>query len=357
MSTKMTRRRPRESSEEPILPTPTTLPMHESDNYDNDDDAWQSRIIPKHGSFLRGPQRRHTQNQNHTHNTLFISISAPQQPPSTDNNIFLAHGCLLVPVAVAVWWYWTKRAAKRVYRRLTTSIDFDSSMNQCAPSMNVNRNMRPFCVPSVLSNEEAINNNENSNNENSNNENNNNENNNNNNENNNNIGNINDDTETTNFDEGSDKFNTWEDVLENETQDPSLRFVRWIKGKNYKAKRRMEAVSRYSLRRRNGSNASNFGDGDGLEDYNSNSCKTTPMLPVSSSDENASSDAASASIPTTSPRSTWQCIQDTGVEICSVPTNDSSDGISIVLSTMEILEHSESSPSRSVRSKGGGAFS
>ena len=42
----------------------------------------------------------------------------PQSPQSRerhvpDNHVMLTHGCLLIPVFVVAWWYWTKRKARR----------------------------------------------------------------------------------------------------------------------------------------------------------------------------------------------------------------------------------------------------
>jgi hypothetical protein len=177
-------------------------------------------------------------------------------------------------------------------------------------------------------------------------------------------------TAANSFEENNDndKFNTWEDVLENETSDPSVRFVRWIKGKNHKAKRRMEAVSRFSLRRRNHTHPHNnasagsglglgVGVGGGGEPVGDGLEKTTPILQGASSlcDTTSVSTADSVSVTTTpataKQRSAWQCIQDTSVEICSIETKDSNCN-SVVLSTNGILEHA--SPTRS-RGEGGGA--
>jgi hypothetical protein len=37
-----------------------------------------------------------------------------KQPP----RMIISHNCLLIPVVVAFWWYWTKRKASNVVSRL-----------------------------------------------------------------------------------------------------------------------------------------------------------------------------------------------------------------------------------------------
>jgi hypothetical protein len=393
------RRRPRESSkkQEPLPRTASSRPgiMHERDNdvlripnlRGSTSSAQTNNIhdrlpVSNDEWRIQTPLPRHAQTrQQHSRNayTSSATTTATRTNHSTHSNgggdIYVAHSCLLIPVVVAVWWYWTKRAAKRVLRKLTMLPETEA----CGPSMNDdtsehdNHYSNYGCTDqydTFDSDYHATN------------------------------------TSTTatssaathanrngqeyqeqqhqqqqrqqqharpSFEEdnNNDKFNTWEDVLENETSDPSVRFVRWIKGKNHKAKRRMAAVSRFSLRRRshphlnNNSNNASAGsglglgggggepEGDGLE-------KTTPILQGASSicdTTSLSSVESGVSVVTTTPatakeRSTWQCIQDTGVEICAIETKDSNCN-SVVLSTNEILERA--SPTRSGGGEGGGA--
>jgi hypothetical protein len=409
--TKPTKRRPRETSEkqESLLRTARSTPriMHERDNVVR---------IPNQSSvhFLRGStataastatstSATHTNNRNTRilvsdgdwriqtplplqHIPQHTTASTNSNPTNSDG-IYVAHSCLLIPVVVAVWWFWTKRAAKRVLRKLTMlpeepcgpssySMNMSASGVSCSPAMHndhaeQDNNMHHHYNYSNYGCADTF---------------------------------VSDHADTTTpatssaaahahmngqhqqqqqqhqqqyFEKDTtddDKFNTWEDVLENETSDPSVRFVRWIKGKNYKAKRRMEAVSRFSLRRRNhqhqhhnGSAPASAGsglgpEGDGLD-------KTTPILQgnsnsilqvASSSGDDATislSTAESVSIKPAKQRSAWQCIQDTGVEICAIQTKDSKCDSVVLLSTNEILENaSPTSAGTTRRGEGMGAF-
>jgi hypothetical protein len=415
VATTPTRRPPRESSEkqEPLPKNASSRPttMHERDNVVR---------IPNHSSLqlLRGstststahthnrhaqmpvsdgdwriqtPLPLHTQTQDsrhaythanaHTAGTTPLSGAAIHSNSPKSEGIYVAHSCLLIPVVVAAWWYWTKRTAKRVLRKLTML-----PAEPCGPS-SYSMNMGASCndVPGVSPaahdhlnhSEEGNQNHFNYSNYSSTNHHDNFD------------SNIADTTatatssaaaqhqhqqrvhHTASFENGTDDdtFNTWEDVLENETSDPSVRFVRWIKGKNYKAKRRMEAVSRFSLRRRSqqhqfhgsasapGSSASGFGDG-GLGPEGDGLDKTTPMLQEASNslltEASSGSTIESISIKPAKQRSAWQCIQDTGVEICSIQTKDSNCN-SVVLSTNEILEHASPGSTRN-RGEGVEAF-
>lgn len=182
-----------------------------------------------------------------------------QSPPAHSNDeIHIAHGCLLIPVAVAFWWYWTKKQARRVMRRITRHSD------PCGPSVDLPQ------VHSVSSQDET--------------------------------------TDRTAEEvppyaaSANDKFTSWEDVRDHETEDHSVRFVRWIKGKNSKARRRMEAVSRFTLRRQ-----------QQQQGNKSTSAAATPILSMCSSGDDTTS---LSTIDTVPHRAAWQCIHDTGVEIC-----------------------------------------
>lgn len=49
-----------------------------------------------------------------------VSSSSDTQQPPVVGGVSIAHGCLLIPVAVLLWWYWTKRTVQRAVRRLIT---------------------------------------------------------------------------------------------------------------------------------------------------------------------------------------------------------------------------------------------
>jgi hypothetical protein len=423
---KSTRRRPRENSEkqEPLPKTASSRPIlfQGRDNIQNpssvhflrgsssiyststaptnnrhapipvSDDEWRIQTpLPLHA------QPRDSQNAYNTHAQIYTTpprLSTTGTPKTITNStatnsedIYVAHSCLLIPVVVAVWWFWTKRAAKRVLRKLTML-----PQEPCGPmgagmaaAANCNGGV-PGVSPAVHNHNEQDNSNNHFNYRN--------------------YGSPNHETfdgniadtatssaaahahmnrqqqqhqhqqvhQTASFERDAnddDKFNTWEDVLENETSDPSVRFVRWIKGKNHKAKRRMEAVSRFSLRRRNhqkqqsntsGSGSAGGGPASGLGPEGDGLDKTTTILQGASNSllagASSGSTAESVRIEPAKQRSAWQCIQDTGVEICAIQTKDSNCN-SVVLSTNEILEHASLTTARNNRGGEGvgvGAF-
>jgi hypothetical protein len=414
---KIARSRPIILHERDDIPTPSSghflrgsTSIHTSTAHTNNrhtpipvsDGDWRMQTpLPLHAQ-TRGsaPYDYNTHAHAHAHTTTLPRLSTASNPTSTITNsnatnsdgIYVAHSCLLIPVVVAAWWFWTKRAAKRVLRKLTML-----PQEPCGPSsysMNMGAGMAaancnggvPGVSPTVHNHSEEGNQNHfNYSNYSSTNQHDSFD------------SNIADTTATAtssaaaqyqqshqqhqvhqmaSFERDAnddDQFYTWEDVLENETSDPSVRFVRWIKGKNYKAKRRMEAVSRFSLRRRNqqyqhslnnaspsaagsgvGSGLGRDGgpEGDGLD-------KKTPILQGASNGllqgASSGSTAESVSIKPAKQRSAWQCIQDTGAEICAIETKDSNCN-SVVLSTNDILELASPTSTRNNRGEGIGAF-
>jgi len=260
MASATSRRRPRESSivaSAPLLDnaTFTRLPVFES-----------------RSSFLRGSSRSFVST---THRTTTSSTTVDASSILVEHHtIHVAHSCLLVPVAVAFWWYWTKRAARRVLRRIrrripdhacdggpTTTVDHGddfANIGHCGSddatfqSEYTARGMPFGTTP-------------------------------------------------------TDLFTTWEDVMKHETQDHSVRFVRWIKGKNSKRKRRMQAASLQSLRRQQQTP---------LEQSNSEqtlAAAATPILSFGSGDDNESLSTMGSSPHTTT---AWQCIHNSSVESC-----------------------------------------
>jgi hypothetical protein len=52
------------------------------------------------------------------HDELFPSQSNEQQKPHTP--LMIGYGCLLIPAVFLIWWYWTKRTARRVVSKVIT---------------------------------------------------------------------------------------------------------------------------------------------------------------------------------------------------------------------------------------------
>lgn len=146
-----------------------------------------------------------------------------------------------------------------------------------------------------------------------------------------------------------DQFHSWEDVVEQDRtrlndlysrppqrtqphhehhQPPSLRFVRWIKGKNYARKQGVEVVSRRTLF---APADPGVGGGGGIARSTTHGVvdhlRDTPILTVDDEilDEDStaavshSRSVSSLSVANHDNCSRWECIEDvTGVELCDV---------------------------------------
>ena len=237
-----------------------------------------------------------------------------QTPPSTfrgsSSTPQIAQGCLLLPVGLAFWWYWTKRMARRVVRHLLPSSSSTNTANTttrkdgCSATISCSDGGQHFA---------------------------------------------NDDSDSIyvsasdsrdrhhqhqhqhyhhheeekgcsgSFSSQSfDHFESWEDVvIEQDGHSNHLRLVQWIKGRNhFGTTRRMRAISKQTLHRRekrNRTNAppSNVGDVDNFLRQ-----RSMPMLSTSdsSSEDNRRINCEGSG---TTPQHDWQCIEDvTGFELC-----------------------------------------
>lgn len=161
----------------------------------------------------------------------------------------VAYGCVFIPVILVVWWMWTKRAAKRVVRTLLT--------------------YREGCGDTGSESEGG-----------------------------------------TEVDE-AEYFQSWDDVMEQQQNsgDHSLRFVRWIKGKNHRKRTRMNAITRQIL----GSKRP--------PKLRSQQRRFRPDLgsPILDTSQNAATNIHESGFPESV--MSWQCIDDfSGVELC--PADD-----------------------------------
>ena len=119
----------------------------------------------------------------------------PVTPPyeTVPNSPQIAYNCLLIPVGLAFWWYWTKKAARNALREVLPPSETASNPAQedyqCyQPEMGYD-------------------------------------------------GEGNFVTSTPQI----DQFHSWEDVVQQKSKDQSIRFVRWIKGKRAKRRQRLSS--------------------------------------------------------------------------------------------------------------------
>lgn len=139
----------------------------------------------------------------------FDADTVPYFDFSQSEEIQVRHGCVLIPIFVAVWWYYTRRAARRAFR-LITSGDGCFSRPEATEGVSVSSS-RSF--DAACNEEEGA--------------------------------------YQVHAVQNHDKFNSWDDVIEHNTrQSSSMRLVRWItaKGKLSK-KRRIRAVSKAVMNR------------------------------------------------------------------------------------------------------------
>jgi hypothetical protein len=205
-------------------------------------------------------------------------------PHSSENTPLIAHGCLLIPMGIMFWWYWTKRAAHGVLRRLllapasgttNTTIPTDSYHCHGGVASHLHESSSNFIGP----------------------------------------------TEAPE----ADQFQSWEEVAEQEHQDPSLRFVRWIKGKNHSSRKRLRAMSKRALKR---------AEADGLRKRSEMPILMDTFYDLNDDDDSIVTFSSGSSFGEA--RSHWQCIEDsTGFEMCELACPTSNEGIPKFLTSLD----------------------
>jgi hypothetical protein len=189
----------------------------------------------------------------HSDGGLYFSDYATPQPPVVE----VKQGCVFLPIFVAVWWYWTRRAARKAMRLLVAGescqgeeqdLDISSdeqSVNESFESDMVRRPGDDHGIP-VESNR--------------------------------------------------DKFGTWDDVIAQENSSPHL--VKWITSGQREAKRRMKIVTKTMMNRSSEpSKPSIHSDYENMENL-------TECDGVLSADD----------VFSTSGCTQWECIDDSAVE-------------------------------------------
>ena len=193
-------------------------------------------------------------------------IYGSAEPPE----IRIAHGCLLIPAVFVFWWYWTQRAARRTMRGLLTRAGANNTHDEKGEDESVG----------VVATDRDV-------------------------------------------------FNSWDEVVEHDRQDKSVTFVRWIKGRKGRERRRLKQVTRRTLAER---------------DHAVSNLSTASSPVVSLADENVSAMSGNFFFDdSSSVRSVhWECIRDMGdIEMCT-PTERVGSGSSDALeaSIDEILANS-----------------
>jgi hypothetical protein len=260
---------PQESFKDPALSSRAAVSAESSSNtlltsYPAD---WNSRIIVAAvvieettpvTSRLRGDNYSSFDRQQEHPGYTIIS-----EPPS------IAHSCLLIPVGLVFWWYWTKRTARRLLRGMlphstTTACGSVPEDYQCHHPEGEDDNPNSTFACSATS-------------------------------------------------PRSDQFQSWEDVVDQEPQDRKLRFVRWFKGKHYTARSRLKVISNQTIR--------HASSGKWQKDYHTREGGVN-SVPILSEDE-AEIKEETSSISSVSTLGKlpvhWQCIEDmTGFELCEM---------------------------------------
>lgn len=217
------------------------------------------------GSFLRPTE---TLLRSRSPTVLTASLKTHVHPTPV-----ITHGCLLIPFAFMVWWYWTKRTVRRVVRGLLTSAGNNDACT--GPAASTNSPTSAAATGHSFSNTSSDPNRE----------------------------------KASAFDD-ADQFNSWEDVIHQE--DSTLRFVRWFEGK--------DAGSTIARRRVHAATLNNLRGGP----------STSPILSLSesSSDDMTLYHNACSNVPGHCVHVcyTWQCIQNTtgaGEGRCSIEARHS----------------------------------
>jgi hypothetical protein len=109
---------------------------------------------------------------------LYTTTQSSTSPPT------ITQSCIILPLAIAYWWFRTKRAA-----------------------VNIARGLLPAAATACQ--------------------------------------------DDVSFDDEANEYTTWEEVIQQEQRDPSLRFVRWIKGRSSRQQKtqRVRVMSRRTLHR------------------------------------------------------------------------------------------------------------
>jgi hypothetical protein len=193
-----------------------------------------------------------------------------QQQQQQQPRILVSHSCMLIPVFFGIWWFYFRRKVSKVFSKLlvkngdaATAGAANNNNNYHDPEANTTANAAALDVSR------------------------------------------------------EDEFSTWQDVMDQNSADPSVRFVRWTKtSHDFRATARRRAhqvkqTTRTTLRM--------------AEEQFSNrtSEMATPMMDAVLLDDDISSQAPMSTVsgvfPETGTR--WQCLQDVGVdgiELCAL---------------------------------------
>jgi hypothetical protein len=211
-----------------------------------------------------------------------------------ESPVVVGHGCLLIPVAVLIWWYWTKRTVQRVVRRLVTNHGHHATCSGPSPEADNHATADDGARD-----------------------------------------------EYSSFQRGNDEtdpFYSWEDVMHQEESEgngsgtnssSATRFVRWFKGRgsrNARARRRVHAATLHTLRCGGGTTQVAFQEAD---EHNP---RQQPMLSQSDSSESETSMIHRVfwtNVGGPASQYTWQCIQNTTVEVelCALEISHSSSSL------------------------------
>ena len=184
----------------------------------------------------------------------------------TQEPIEIRHGCVFIPIVFAIWWYWTRRAAKRAVRLLITGGEGCFAGQQHGARADIPTSVAASHSSDTLGEEEDVENRV--------------------------------PVRTT-----YDKFDTWDDVVAQESSSSHL--VRWITtSEQKKAKRRMRAVTKAVMNRAVDGKTNQTSHNDSME-YNAPNCEGLLAFDDAFSESNCSN---------------WECIEDTAIE---VPTRKS----------------------------------
>jgi hypothetical protein len=237
-----------------------------------------------------------------------------------ESPIIIGHGCLLIPVAVLIWWYWTKRTVQRVVRRLVTSHGHHATCSGPTPEADNHATADDGTKDAYSS-----------------------------------------------FQRGSDEadpFYSWEDVMHQEESEANgggtsvsstTRFVRWFKGRgsrNARARRRVHAATLHTLRCGSGATPFAF-QNEEADDHNP---RQQPMLSQSDSSESETSMIHRVfwtNVAGPASQYTWQCIHNTTIEVelCALEISHSSSSLDTTKPSISLLaskEQAKNTPDRDI---------
>lgn len=199
--------------------------------------------------------QREGQNGNRIEAQSPISIRGPrtnsgwQHESAGPPHGLISHSCMLVPVFFGIWWFYFRQKVSKVFTRLMLK-NSAAADEQSGTSTSI--------------------------------------------------------AEVNGVYTGEDEFSTWEDVMDHNIPDPSVRFVRWTKASDYRGTARRRAQVRQATR-------------DTLRMAENRPAElSTPMIDVL--DEESSQASSNCGVfPENG--TWWQCLQDVGVdgiELCSI---------------------------------------